>query len=174
MSDETGFSSDQATTAPPRDAAASGIPNHFFGSLTTDFYAGIGRMSALSALLEDRLRALVQAMKRVPQTKYTRTTIGGLVTMAEERARTLGDDWEAFGEFTMRLRDVLQLRNDLVHNLWQPKPGGTFFGHRDGQEPATISLSDVETGVSELVALYGEWRHWYDLAGALPIQSERS
>jgi hypothetical protein len=169
MPDEPGFSSGQAPAAPPSGAAASGIPDYFFGNLTTEFYAGVGRMAALSALLEDRVRALLQTMKRVPQSEYSRTPIGALVTMTEELARALGDDWEDFSNYATRIRATLRLRNDLVHNLWQPKPGGKFFGHRDGQEPSTISLSDVEGGVSELVVLYQEGRYWYDLAGALPV-----
>jgi hypothetical protein len=150
------------------------IPEHFFGDLTDEFYAGVGRTTNLCALLEDRLRALLQAMEHVPQTEYSNEPAGALVNLVEARARTLGDDWTAFDQFVTRVRAVLAHRNDLVHNIWQPRPGSQFFGHRVVQKlgertSVTVSLGQVRDGVSELVELHKRWRYWYTLAGALPF-----
>jgi hypothetical protein len=160
-------------------AGPSEIPEHFFGDLTDDFYAGIGRTTNQCALLEDRLRALLQAMEHVAQTEYSNKPAGTLVNMAEARAQTLGNDWATFDQFVGRIRAVLGHRNDLVHNIWQPKPEGQFFGHRVVQksgerESTVIPLKKVQDGVSELVALHEQWRYWYTLAGSLPFEPQQS
>lgn len=152
-------------------AEAAEIPIHFFGDMEDEFYAGIGRTTNLSALLEDGLRALLQAMNHAPQTDYAGKPAGTLVKLVEARAQALGDDWATFGEFADRVRAVLDHRNALVHNLWQATSDGQFFGHRvvrgsGNRECMTISLDQVREGVAELVALREQWRYWYGLAGA--------
>lgn len=159
----------------PADPTSEEIPEHFFGDLTDKFYAAIGRTTNLSALLEDRLRALLQAIEHAPQTEYSKRSAGALVNLVEARARNLGDDWLVFDQFATRIRVALDHRNGLVHNNWQPKPEGQFFGYRIVQgsgklESITIPLRNVEDGVSELVALHEQWRSWYSLAGALPFE----
>ncbi|MFI2362651.1 hypothetical protein [Promicromonospora sp. NPDC019610] len=161
----------------PDDRTSAEIPAHFFGDLTDEFYAAIGRTTNLCALLEDRLRALLQAMEHASQTEYSKRSAGALISLVEARAQDLGDDWVTFNQFAIRVRIALDHRNGLVHNIWQPRPEGRFFGYRVVQgsgklESVTIPLTNVEDGVSELIALHEQWRSWYQLAGALPFQPE--
>jgi catechol 2,3-dioxygenase-like lactoylglutathione lyase family enzyme len=157
----------------------SEIPPHVFGDLADEFYAAVGRTGTLSSMLEDRIRALLQAMEHEPQTSYASQGATALVTMVRKCAPSTGDAWKDFDEFAARADTVLRLRNDLLHNLWQPKPGGYFFGHRTDQRTGerrstTISINDVRYEVAELVALNEEWRHWYMLASSLPFSDDRS
>lgn len=152
------------------------IPKHFFGDLTNDFYAGIGRTAVLSALLEDRFRTLLQAMTHKPQTAHSKDGATALIKATRGYALSLGNDWTAFDRFAERTESAFELRNDLVHNLWQPKPGGQFFGHRINRQSGIsrtkfVSIDEVRDEVAELVTLNREWRHWHMLAGALPFEA---
>lgn len=152
------------------------IPKHFFGDLTNDFYAGIGRTAVLSALLEDRFRTLLQAMTHKPQTAHSKDGATALIKATRRYALSLGNDWTAFDRFAERTESAFELRNDLVHNLWQPKPGGQFFGHRTNRQSGIsrtkfVSIDEVRDEVAELVTLNREWRQWHMLAGALPFEA---
>ncbi|GAA2245822.1 hypothetical protein GCM10010413_57120 [Promicromonospora sukumoe] len=166
-----------ASDRPIATSKESEIPLHIFGDLTDEFYAGVGRAGTLSSMLEDRMRALIQAMEDEPQTSHAGQGASALVTMARKRAPSLGDAWREFDEFATRADSVLRLRNDLVHNLWQPKSGGYFFGHRIDQRTGerrstTLSIDDVRHEVAELLSLNEEWNHWYMLAGSSQVDAE--
>lgn len=158
--------------ASPLDGDAWGVPASMFGPMPPEFYAGVGRVAALSALLEDRLRALLQAVRQVAQTKHAGDGASRLKSELRRRAQHLGPDWEGFEGFAERVDRVIERRNTYVHSLWQPKDGA-FYGHRtdreDGsRESCTVSLADLRADVTELVALNVEWHAWFMLAGGRP------
>lgn len=156
-----------------------GVPDRLLGPLPADFYEAVGRVTALTALLEDRLRALLQAVRRVAQTAHAKDGAGRLIPALRRRAVRLGADWAAFPAYLNDVADLLERRNTLVHSLWQPTDDGTgFFGHRldpDAERTtADITMDDLRSTVADAVNLIDAWQKWFALAGSLPWPAKDS
>lgn len=162
-----------------------GVPTMFFGPHSEAFWGGMGRVATLSALLEDRLIALLASLRRQAFDAAPPPGLGALLSQlgAEYRARAEITAWVDFGEYLARVRRCVTYRNDLVHSLWPVQPGGRIlFGHRLRSVPrdhrtadgpvaerrlVTTTMDELQSVVTELVALAdGDFRRWYSLANA--------
>lgn len=163
-----------------------GVPNTFFGPHPEAFWGGMGRVASLSALLEDRLFALLAALRREAVDAAPPPGMGALLTQleAEHAARAEITAWEDFGEYLARARRCVTYRNDLIHSLWPVQPGGRIlFGHRlralpRAQRPAdgsvaerrlvTTTMHELRPVVTELIVLTdSDFRRWFSLANTL-------
>jgi len=156
-----------------------GMPDRLLGPLPAEFYEGIGRVAALTALLEDRLRALLQAVRHAAQTEHAKDSPGRFLPDLRRRAARLGPDWAAFPAYLDDVVDLLERRNVLVHSLWQPTDDGVgFFGHRLDPEAerttVTVTMEDLRTTVADAVHLIDGWQRWFALAGLIPWPAKDS
>ncbi|SFB38853.1 hypothetical protein SAMN05192575_109172 [Nocardioides alpinus] len=96
-----------------------GIPNHFFGPIPGQFYAVIGRVTMLGALLEQRVLELLWAIDDEPQPVHAGKSVAELLRLIEKpplsRSDATDDDVR---DMLRRVRVVIEERNAVVHSLW--------------------------------------------------------
>ena len=150
-----------------------GVPDTLLGPLPEDFYAGVGRAVALSALLEDRIRALLQQLGDVSQASYHKVGAHDLVKHLRKEcsARAADPDWSTFSDFLDRADAVFTYRNDLAHNLWPAQADGSLYGHRVDRASGerthiNTSMADLRGVIGELVSLMDGWRTLFAYAGS--------
>lgn len=103
-----------------------GIPDHIFGTVDDAFYAAVGRVTMLAALLEERLFDLLSAFHL-----DSIDTVGGQpgTKLADEIAKLLpllptaakNESYSLRGEVAALLHDakvVLGKRHDIVHSIF--------------------------------------------------------
>lgn len=137
-------------------ADRSKIPERFFGDLCDEFYTAVGRIANLSALLENHLLALYQALANLQQDEHSRMAASDLCAKAEaETRRLLADDLlstEAAGtlqEYLSAAESALESRNGYVHNMWSAKADGTIYGWRPGRH-GRVSDRARQAGIEEV------------------------
>ncbi|GEA82359.1 hypothetical protein [Cellulomonas uda] len=154
-----------------QDVDPWGVPDRMLGPIPDGFYGAVGRVVTLSALLEDRLRALLQAVRHAPQTAHAKDAPGRFIPELRRQAAKLGPDWARLAGYLDDVDAALERRNVLVHNLWQSKDGH-FYGHRLDRTPkrasATTTLDELHADIAELVRLIDGWQPWFALAGSIP------
>jgi len=154
-----------------QDVDPWGVPDRMLGPMPEAFYGTVGRIVTLSALLEDRLRALLQAITHTSQVEYARLAPGRFIPELQKHAALLGADWEPFADYLTRVYAALGRRNELVHSLWQAKDDH-FFGHRLDRTPqrasTTRTLPELRADIADLIRLVDDWQHWHMVAGTLP------
>lgn len=103
---------------------AFGVPGNMCGDVPEDFYAVVGRIVMVSAVLELKLLNLAQGLDRKnPQSAYAGKPAGRLITSTRKLLDTPGmenfrDDGNAL---LSRVAAALEDRNAVVHNAW-PNP----------------------------------------------------
>ncbi len=133
-----------------------GVPDHLLGPHTDEFYACVGRVVALSALLEDRLRVLVQRQVGVTDAPANLGTMqvsvlirmgtAHMVEFIDDPTRSLAE------EFFVRVLWAMDERNDIVHNLWPAHDDGPHLGWRSARdESGDIVISRSPSDLRELV-----------------------
>ncbi|MCY0940641.1 hypothetical protein [Streptomyces antarcticus] len=105
-----------------------------------EMVAVVGKVAQASALVEVQLRQLMQTLL---DSKYAKLVAAGLATgdlidtctALLKVNREIGEDQRGEGlELLGGLKDVLNVRNNLVHGLiavlraWSPRPGGREAG----------------------------------------------
>ena len=150
-----------------------GVPDTLFGPLPDGFFPALGRAIAVSALLEDLLRELLQQLRNEPQDSYSTTGALGLVEelRKEASARATQPDWATFENFLSRVEKSLVYRNHLAHNLWPAQPDGSLYGHRLERKSGErmhvrTSMAELRTVLADLVSLVEGWRAWFGHAGS--------
>lgn len=142
-----------------------GVPDNMFGPMPEDFYAAVGRVVLIAALLDVKLADLLNTLDRVPQTTHAGKHGAELVKSAlkslESTHPALRDPGEAV---LVEARDALDRRNDVVHNVWTAPTSDTAYGwravHRSKRsEPhqphigTTMALADLSDFIRRLVRL---------------------
>jgi hypothetical protein len=139
-----------------------GVPDRLLGPHTDEFYACVGRVVTLSALLEERLRVLVRQqvsvtdapakLGRMQVSTMIRTGLAQLDAFIDEPSRSLA------GKFFARAIWVMEERNHVVHNLWPAQDEGPHLGWRSARGGSddiviTRSQSDMSNLVMHIVQL---------------------
>jgi len=139
-----------------------GVPDRLLGPHTDEFYACVGRVVTLSALVEDRLRVLVgqqvgltvapAKLAKMDPSTLVRAGLAHMVAFIDEPSRSLADD------FFARAKWAMEERNHIVHNLWPAQEAGSLFGWRSARSESgdiviTRSQSDLEDLVLHIVQL---------------------
>lgn len=99
-----------------------GVPDQFFGPVPGQFYAVVGRVTMLGALLEQRLLEMLWAVDDGPQALHAGKPVAQLLRLIERRLDSQPDDIRANArEVLASVRSALEDRNAIVHSLW-PEP----------------------------------------------------
>ena len=99
-----------------------GIPDQLFGQVPGQFYAVVGRVTMLGALVEQRLLELLWAVDDGPQSQHAGKPVSQLMRLIEERLASQPDDLRADARHVLAsVRVALEDRNAIVHSLW-PEP----------------------------------------------------
>jgi len=134
-----------------------GVPDNLLGPHTDDFYACVGRVVTLSALLENRLLDLVgqQVGRTVPRAKLAAMVVSELIQKGKETLDSYMDEPSRLcgEEFFARAQNTIVERNHIVHSLWPAQAEGLLFAWRPtrrASQPDT-KITRSQSDISELV-----------------------
>jgi len=131
-------------TLPPVNASNEkvdefGLPDSAFGRLPDWFFPAVGRVVAVSALLENKAQVLAETLANYPQDTLTLTTSARVRKIGVEAAAQIDAANSAsavdpigsqVGAFFDEVVDLLDRRNSVVHAIWPAQAGEEQFGWR--------------------------------------------
>jgi hypothetical protein len=139
---------------------AYGVPLNIMGNRSEEFFAAMGRIVGLGAILENKILGFLQYLIGRDQQAHTELSVSRLIDMALKELHRLPDADREFAEaFLVDARAITLARNDYVHNQWQAKGDDTFYGWRipmkKGATPVemSVTLNDLRADIGRLVAL---------------------
>lgn len=150
-----------------------GVPSSLLGIHPEEFYGAVGRVICLTALLEDRLLALLLAIRRAPRSKYVKKPVSEI--LKELRSDTTSPFWVGFADYLDRAEKAIAFRNDIAHNLWPAQGDGTVFGHRPDRgeggltgksKTMTTDMARIRDHIAVTVDLLSTWQTWFTAANA--------
>jgi uncharacterized protein YbdZ (MbtH family) len=97
-----------------------GIPGNTFGNVPEEFYAIVGRVVMLSALIENRYAAIITKLAGKTEADYAGKPVGELHKIRDRLEQDHGLS-ERVVAIRSELDEVLKQRNEIVHSLW-PSP----------------------------------------------------
>lgn len=151
---------------------AYGVPLNIMGNRSEEFFAAMGRIVGLGAILENKILGFLQYLVGRDQHAHTELSVSRIIDMALKELHRLPQvDREFAREFLTDAKAITIKRNDYVHNQWQAKGDGRFYGWRIPlKKGATavdmvITLADMYADIARLVALlkphvYVDFRAW--------------
>ncbi|WP_030484450.1 hypothetical protein [Nocardioides aequoreus] len=140
-----------------------GIPDQLFGQVPGQFYAVVGRVTMLGALLEQRLLELLWAVDDGPPSLHAGKPVSQLMRFIEERLASQPDDLCADArEVLSSVSLVLEDRNAIVHSLWPEPTLKIAFSWRprtlkrrataqEGMQGEFVTRQDLRAVISKLV-----------------------
>lgn len=139
---------------------AYGVPLNIMGNRSEEFFAAMGRIVGLGAILENKILGFVQYLVGRDQQAHTKPSVARLIDMAlKELHRLPQTDRKFADEFLAEAKAITTRRNDYVHNQWQAKGSGRFYGWRIPMKTGAtavdmvITLDDMRADIARLVAL---------------------
>ena len=132
-----------------------GIPGNVFGAHDEEFFGALGRVAALSALVEHQALVTFQTMTNALQSEHTQLPAGQLIEKACKALLPINDDddKQTLQRYFQDVGAALRERNDYIHNLWPAQPGDRLFGWRPGRDKnaaADKQYESLETTMGEL------------------------
>ena len=127
-----------------------------------DFFAMLGRIIALAAILEYKILVFYQYLVGRRQDMFTELTVSNLIARAQNDLHRLKapEDHRLAQEFLSEAKAVTQKRNAYVHNLWPAQSDGRTFGWRmppkkNAKEPVITrgTLDEMRDDLERLVGL---------------------
>lgn len=118
------------------------LPASILGPLPDWFYPALGRVVAVSALLENKAQVLAETLAHSPQDSLTMTSVAKLRKIAISAAiridsanagsvqSTVDPISAPVSEFFDEVVRLLDRRNGVVHAIWPAQPGEQQFGWR--------------------------------------------
>lgn len=108
-----------------------GVPPSIMGRHPEEFFSILGRIVALSAILENKILIFYQYLVGQNQDEDTGLSVGVLIAKAqEELPRLPTGDRQLAEEFLLEAKAITDKRNDYVHNLWPAQGDGRLVGWR--------------------------------------------
>lgn len=141
---------------------AFGVPSNLMGVHPEEFFSLLGRLVALSALLENRVLVFYQYLVGRRQDQHTELGVSKLIENALDALSRLPEpaNRKLAEEFLIDANAITGKRNDYVHNLWPAQGDGQLFGWRMPQRknaPGTLttasSLEEMRADLRRLVDL---------------------
>jgi len=127
-----------------------GVPPNLMGRHPEEFFSILGRMVALTAILENKILIFYQYLVGRRQDEHTGLFVGQLITNAlgglhplPPRDRQVGED------FLLEAKAITDKRNDYVHNLWPAQGDGRLFGWRAVSKKKAPAASMTTEGTLE-------------------------
>lgn len=132
-----------------------GVPGKVFGAHDEDFFSALGRVAALSALVEHQALGTFQTMTNALQSEHSQLPAGQLIEKACKALLPINDDQDkqTLQRYFKDVSAALRERNDYIHNLWPAQPGDRLFGWRHSRvknAPADKQYESLETTMDEL------------------------
>lgn len=133
---------------------ASGVPSNLMGAHPEEFFSLLGRIVALSALLENRVLTFYQYLVGRRKDRYTELGVSKLIENSLAAIGALPDraDQGLARGFLIEARAIITKRNDYVHNLWPAQGDGQLFGWRIPQKKNAVAALTTETSLAEMRA----------------------
>ncbi len=139
---------------------AYGVPLNIMGNRSEEFFAAMGRIVGLGATLENKILGFLQYLVGRDQQAHTELNVSRLIDMALKELHRLPQVDRKFAkEFLAEAKAITSTRNDYVHNQWQAKGDGRFYGWRIPMKKGAtavdmvITLDDMRADIARLVAL---------------------
>jgi hypothetical protein len=131
-----------------------GVPHTLMGLHDEDFFAVLGRIVPLCALLENHLLTVCQGLTGSGQHEHTRRSASKLIELSEHELVTLTDgaDRQLVEDFLSSAAKLMERRNDYVHSLWQAQGGERLFAWRPFRDPTDQAAMMLETNLEEMEA----------------------
>jgi hypothetical protein len=108
-----------------------GVPANLMGRHPEEFFSILGRIVALSAILENKVLVFYQCVVGRRQDEHTALSMGQLIGKAlQELQRLPPRDRQLAEDFLVEAKSITDKRNDYVHNLWPAQGDGRLFGWR--------------------------------------------
>lgn len=164
------------------------LPDLLFGPLPDWFFPAVGRVVAVSSLLEHKAQVLAETLMNVPQDTLTMKPPAEMWKLARKAANQVDSANTALGvapvskdveSFFGQVLDLLERRNGVVHGIWPAQAGAEQFGWR----PRRLGR-DVETRITadktraDMTDLIGRAAHliqsWTNLHGAVNYAQTRA
>lgn len=137
-----------------------GVPLNIMGNRSEEFFAALGRIVGLGATLENKILGFLQYLVGRDQQAHTQLNVSRLIDMALKEPHRLPQVDRRFAEeFLAEAKTITTTRNHYVHNLWQAKGNGRFYGWRIPMKKGAtavdmvITLDDMRADIARLVAL---------------------
>jgi len=162
-----------------------GVPTNIMGRHPEEFFSILGRLVALTAILENKLLVFYQYLVGGRQDEHTGLTVGRLIAETLDELHRLPQESRPFAEeFLLESRAITEKRNGYVHNLWPAQGDGRLFGWRAvsrkrapaGSLTTEGTLEEMRRDLTALVDLLegGRLNHLLGLvSGGPPPQGSR-
>jgi hypothetical protein len=135
------------------------LPSGILGDHPDEFYAAVGRVVCVCAVLEDKITSLRHALEHVEQGRSTHQPVSEQTRITRELAGRLPDPTaESVGTFLDRVDRAFTTRNALVHSSFPAQPSGRLWGHRPTRDRSVTdgSADTFETSMEDLRHLIAE------------------
>jgi hypothetical protein len=131
-----------------------GVPHTLMGLHDEDFFAVLGRIVPLCALLENHLLTVCQGLTGSGQHEHTRRPVSKLIELSQAELVNLTDDAERdiVASFLRCAAELMVRRNDYIHSLWPAQGGETLFAWRASRDPTEQAAMTLETSLEEMAA----------------------
>ena len=131
-----------------------GVPHTLMGLHDEDFFALLGRIVPLCALLESHLLAVRQGLTRSGQHEHTRRPASKLIELSEDELVTLTDDADRHivVSFLRSAAELMERRNDYIYSLWPAQGSERLFAWRPSRDPTEQAALTLETNLEEMEA----------------------
>ncbi|MBS1887510.1 MAG: hypothetical protein JSU06_10015 [Actinobacteria bacterium] len=127
-----------------------GVPPNLMGRHPEEFFSILGRIVALSAILENKILVFYQHLVGGSQDEHTGMPVGRLIAKARQELHRLPpEDRQLAEDFLLDAKAITEKRNDYVHNLWPVQGGGRLFGWRAVPKQKAPSASVTTEGTLE-------------------------
>jgi len=129
-----------------------GVPHTLIGLHDENFFAVLGRIVPLCALLENHLLTVCQGLTGSGQHEHTRRPASKLIELSEDELVTLADDADRdiVAGFLRSAAELIERRNDYVHSLWPAQGGEKLFAWRPSRDPTDQAAMTLETNLEEM------------------------
>lgn len=159
--------SDTDVIFPQMTVDGFGLPPNLLGPHPDEFFQIMGRVVALTALLEHRLLTLYELLTAQTGTRSKVRGAGDFVSLCrDELKRFRGAEGQRLGVFLDTASECLRVRNSYVHSVWPAQAGDEKFAWRAdirNDLRATITftktLGEMRADLTALIELldFGRW-----------------
>lgn len=164
------------------------LPDQLFGPLPDWFFPAVGRVVAVSSLLENKAQVLTEDLANVPQDTLTMTTPAEMRKIARKAAHQVDSANSALEvapiskdveSFFGQVLDLLERRNSVVHGIWPAQAGEEQFGwrpRRPGRDVKTrITADNTCADMTDIISRAAHLiQSWNNLHGAVNYARTRA
>lgn len=134
-----------------------GVPDNFFGPVPAEFYAVVGRVTMLAALLDDMMLRLTWALTDEVQSVHAGKFASELDKVCRQAVGRNSTELRADVTAALdRARATRRLRNAVVHSLWPNPTLDSAFGWRPAKSghngQMTVTFPTTRAALEELIS----------------------